>query len=474
MAQLLPKFRTKFGTGIGVELWMQLPDLSANEVTFFDADEASGQSALSANGANFSANEYVILGQPGVEKTEIAQVSSASSTLLNVSTGVSYAHSRGDRITFIPYNQIVIERSTDSGDNYTPLSAISIRVDATETYFPRTADAVTDFYRFRFFNSDTGLYSAYSDEVVATGFADNSVYSIKHRALRSLGEEIGGKITDQFLNEALWEARREVDQDDRVLRWSFRTKFNTDIGDVIPGRWSVAVPSDLRDPNTWKNILSLRIGRNNVPIEYQDNTRFRQNYLGVAHSTLNGSITTSSTSIILTSSGDFNESGAIDIAAEDITEEIDNVDYTTNTESTATLGTVTNIDNNHATDRDVWQGLGFGNPRAYTIDNETLYFDVPFSNQIAGENIVMDYYQKLQPIDSEADVVDEPDYDMYVSWLRWKIKYLKSNGKLVAGEDSDYREYRRRVETMINKEMLGQDVYLIPDTMPGTGFRYDA
>lgn len=58
-------------------------------------------------------------------------------------------------------------------------------------------------YKVRFYNSTTELYSSYSDAVVASGFADNSVYSIKKRALQQIGETINEKITDEFLNECL-------------------------------------------------------------------------------------------------------------------------------------------------------------------------------------------------------------------------------------------------------------------------------
>lgn len=461
----LPKIRTRYGEGVGVEIFIQFPDISHNEKTFFDADEAAAQTTLSANGTNFSTDQYIVLGQPGAEKTEIVKTHAATPpTSSTITTGATvFAHNRGDKIQFIPYNQIVVERSTDSGVNYSALTAVDIRPDATETYLQRPSDASTDYYRFRFYNATSTLYSAYSDPVIASGYAENSVHSIKNRALRSLGEEIGGRITDVFLNEQLWEARREVDQDPRVLRWSFRTKFDQDLGDCIPGRWSVAVPTDLRDPNTNTNILSLRIGRSNSPVDYQDINRFNQNYTDVAHSTLNGAITTGSTSIVLASSGDFDESGSIDIAAESISESRDTVSYTGNTESSATLTGATSITVNHATGRDVWQGASFGTPVNYTINGGVIYFDVPFSDDLAGENIKGDYYKTLPTYNSDADTLDEPEYDMYVSYLRAKIKYLKSNGDLNLEEDGDYKEYRRKRDDMVAKERIGQDVFFIPD-----------
>src|SRR3990167_2845858 len=194
MSQILPKFKVKVGSPVGVDLYFQLPDLSTYPKTYFDADEAAGQTTLSANGNGVSTG-YLILGQPGTSRAEIVLASAVAATTITVGA-TAYAHNRGEPITFIPYNQIEPFRSTDAGVNYSALTAISIRADATETYLNRPSDATTDYYKFRFKNSTDTTYSDYSDAVIATGFADNSVHSITNRALRSLGEELGGKITN--------------------------------------------------------------------------------------------------------------------------------------------------------------------------------------------------------------------------------------------------------------------------------------
>ena len=458
-----PKLRLKYGEGVGVELFFQAPNLEGYQSTFLSADEAAAQTTLSVdNGTGFSANDYVVLGQIGQETAEIVLVSGQSDTTLT--TGATkFAHPRGTKVTFIPFNQVVPERSTDSGVNYSALSAISLRADSLETYLQRASDASTDYYRFRFYNSTSTNYSQYSDGVIATGFADNSVWSIKRRALSGMGEKVGDTITDEFLNESLWEGRRELDEDKRILRLSFRTKFNQDAGNIIPGTYSLTVPTDLRDPNTNKNILALRIGRNNRPLDYQDIVRFNENYRNIAHTTLSTAITGASTSLVLTQSGDFDESGTVYIAASSVSETNDAVAYTSNTESTNTLGTVTGIADSKAVGTDVWQGANFGEPSAYTIYNGVIYFDLPFEDDLAGENIWMDYYSELVVYNSDGDTLDEPESDMFVSWLKWKIKYLKSNGTLKPQDDGDYLIWEKKKDALIGKELLGQPVYLVPD-----------
>lgn len=461
-----PKLRVKFGEPIGAEIFFAFPEIYDNEKTYLEADVVAGTGSISANGVNFAVDQYVVIGRPGSEKTEIIKLHASTtptSSTITFASNLQFPHSRGDIVQFIPYNQITPERSTDAGVNYTPLTAVDIRADASETYLQRPSDASTDVYKFRFTNSTAVTNSGYSDPVTATGYAANSVYSVKKRALQQLHEKKTDVITDEFLNDSLDEARRIVDMAPGILRWSFRTSFDTDIGTIIAGRYSLAVPSDLRDANTHKNLLSVRVGRRNMPCRYQDENDFRQNYYNVAHSTLNGAITTGSTSIILTSSGDFDESGTIDIAAEDVTTGRDAVAYTANNESTNTLSGVTGIQAaGHATTRDVWQNATFGLPTKYTINNGFIYFDVPFGDDIAGENIYSSYYKTLTAVNSDSDLLDEPFYDLYTPYLKWKIKNLKAGGKLDAESDGDYKEFQTGLALLVGQEIGGQRVYFVP------------
>lgn len=466
-----PAIRVRTHSPIGNDVFFALPNLSGNKSSFLDADAAVGATTLTANGMFFAVNDYIILGQPGQEKSEIVKIQSVTNVLITLTTITVFSHNRGDVITSIEYNQIVPERATSISGSYSALTTIDINPQVSETYLQRSGDATTDAYQFRFYNSTSGLYSGYSDPVLASGYDDNSVYAIKVRALLQMGEKVSDLITDDFLNDALNEGRRIVDMgtatvdgvSQRVLRWSFRTKFNTDIGSIIPGQWSVSAPSDLRDRNTYKNILGLRLGRSNWPCVYQDQRRFRQNYLNVGHTTLNGAILSGATSIALTSSGDFDDSGVIIIAAQNVSSVKDTVNYTTNTLSTSTLGTVTGVAANAASGTDVWQEATFGMPTAYTIDNGVIYFDVPFDDIYAGENIYLDYYQALQPVNSDSDLVDEPFYDLYVPFLKWKIKYLKANGNLNPKDDGDYLLFQQGLGELISQEVLGQNVNFVPD-----------
>jgi len=462
--QLLPRIRTKFGENIGVELFISHPDLET-ESTFIVTDASAGVSSFTIdNGLKFADIEYLVVGRFGYEKAEIVKVSGTpTATSLSTIAVTKHPHNRGELLQFIPYNQIVIEYSTD-GTTYANLATLDIRADATETYYNHTAGLSTYYYRARFNNSTTSGVSSDSDEVVATGDAENSAGAIIRDALVSMGEKLDDEtFTKEFLLRALDEGRDEIDLHQNAGRWSFRTVFDYDAGDVIPGRYTLTLPTNLRDPETSKHILSVRIGKDALPLTWFDKIEMNRWYQGVAHSTLNGAILAGATSILLTSSGDFDESGAVDIGAEDITEEIDTADYTINAESTKTLSVVTNVDSNHATGRDVWQGASFGVPTGYYVDNGVMTFNQPFDDDSAGESIYLDYYQKKSVLNSFGDLCDESFFPIYKSWMRYKIK-LRKNPSMTRDTDPDYITWVQQREAQIQKEFGGQSLRIGIDT----------
>lgn len=463
MTTPLPKMRARYGEGIGVELFFTFPELQSDPGTYLDADSAAGTTSLSANALDFSTSQYIVIGQPGSEKSEIVQIHASTSptaSTITLVSATSFAHNRGDAIRFIPYNQIAAEFSTN-GTSYSTITAVSLRPDATETYMQRTADLSTYYYRFRFYNSTSALYSAYSGPVIATGFGDNTVYSVKNRALDQLGEVRNDLITDGFLNDALMEARRLADYNPAVLRWSFRTKFGQVIGQMLAGQWSIAAPTTLRDPNTYKNILSLRMGNQNRPIVYQDRNRFNQNYLNVVHTTV-ASAYVSGTSLVLTSTHDLDASGTISVANNLVGDGLVSVAYSANNKNTNTL-TITASALPFAAGTDVWQRATFGLPTAYTIDNGVIYFDVPLAVAYDGQDLKGDWYRTIPTIDSDDDTFDEPFYDLYVPYLKFKIKYKKANGKIARDTDTDYKDWLSGLGSLIGQETPGQRINMVPD-----------
>jgi hypothetical protein len=465
--QILPKLRTEYGDSIGVELYIAPPNLAENPNTFLSTDVASGVSSLSVDsGTKLSIGQYALLGAWGSEKSEIVRVHASTpptATTVTLASATAFAHNRGERLTFIPYNQIIIERSTDAGANYSTLATVDIRANSTETYYNDTDGTSAYLYRVKFSNSATSGVSATGEGIVGLGFADNSVGAILRSALVGIGEREDSVITKEFLLDALHEGRAELNKMSGAEKWSFRTSFDYDAGNVVPGHNELALPSTLREADTFKNVLSVRIGRDKLPLNKVDKHSLNRWYQGVARTTLNGAITTGSTSIVLTSSGDFDESGDIVIAAAAVDEVLDTVSYTSNTESTNTLAGATGIRAaGHASGAIAWQSASFGYPTEYSIFENKIVFSQPFADDYAGENIWLDFYTELVRADSEADLLDEPHYEMFIPYLRYRIKKRRDK-TLVAKDDDDFKSWEAKRDAAVDKEFTGQDIRLVID-----------
>lgn len=468
---IIPKLQTRFGENIGVELFITHPDLYDNNQTFVNTDSAISDTSLTVdNGLKFSVSQYVVIGNIGAERTEIGQIHAATtptSTTLTLQTTNSFAHPRGSSVTFIPFNQVFIERSTDGGATYSTLATVDIRPDSRETYYQHASGAATDYYRVSFKNEDTSDFSEVSDGMIATGQVAGTAGHVIREALMQLGEYIDGKvITKEFLYSALNHGRDEIDRDVNVDRWSFRTSFDYNAGQVTPGNYQLTLPADMRDSATSKNLLSVRVGRDKYHLRDVDKRSINLHYRGIAHTTLNGAVAAVDTTITLTESGDFDESGSVDIAAPTVNGTIDAVAYTGNNELTNVISGVTGIaTGGHATLIDVWQGASFRAPSSYNVDNSVITFDSPFPNDLAGEVIWLDYYKEITEVNSDADALDEPFYRIYIPYLKWRIKQRK-NPQIEIGSDPDFVEWSSRKNDQINKEFTGQDIRFIP-RVPG-------
>jgi len=457
MTNVIPKVLVKRGETVGNELFISFPELITNN-TFLTTDYAAGVSTLAVeNGLKFSDATYIFVNENGNDKCEIILINGTPTVnAIALSTATVHAHSRGEEIKFIPFNQIEIYSSADN-ITFTLLTTTDIRPDADNTYYEHQAGTATTYYKIRFKNETDTTYSTYSDSVLATGYTASSAGQLIQTALSDLGMEIDGTlITKRFLFDALNEGRREIDEDKRIIRWSFRSVFNYNLYSIIPGQYKLTTPTDLREPSTNKNIISIRVGRESRQCGYFDQAAFERGYMSTYHTTLDGAIVTADVSITLEDSGDFNENGSINIAGEDIDELLDSVAYTANTETTNVISGVTGIRAaGHADGVDVWQNASFGLPVNYTVNNNTIYFSQPFADDFAGESIFMDYYKAITDINSDSDELDEPFYNIYIPFLRFKIKQ-KQDKELNWKNDSDYIKWSSMKNDQIDKEYFGQ------------------
>ena len=183
------------------------PDLHREEKTYLDADYSTGSTALTViNAIGFAGGEvtfFVIVGEPGEDKTEHQQVSSLTgNTQINVPATFRFNHNKATLIYRSPWDQVEISKMP-SGGSWTTISESRIQWDKNETLYIDDDGVSTDSYRFRLWNSISNIYSEYSPTVTGAGFARNQVGFMLNRVRKNINDMERKIVSDDEIIEQL-------------------------------------------------------------------------------------------------------------------------------------------------------------------------------------------------------------------------------------------------------------------------------
>lgn len=242
--------------------------IKEREFTSIAANATAGSSvALTvANNDSFAANDYVIIGEIGMEKTELAQVSSVSGNTTITITTLKFDHAPNTRIYRIDYNQVEYSYATTLTGSKSVLTTVAVQPDDFYTRYEDTT-STSGFGFVRFKNSTSSLFSEYSSGVAYSGLEPRSLIKIIERVRRLLrrrqstpapfdraidDDEITDEINDaiqEITHEELWSFAEVVRTDSTVAN-----QFQYDIDDDVNQVFRVSVRSTLQrvlDSQRW-------------------------------------------------------------------------------------------------------------------------------------------------------------------------------------------------------------------------------
>ena len=198
-------------------------------------------------------------------------------------------------------------------------------------------------------------------------------------------------------------------------------------------------------------------------MDYYDKKEWDFDYRDKPHSFLDVPYTRgTSTSIWLASGRDF--SGSPTISVEGMNISATRITGSNNSFTITTHGSYPSA----SAGSDAWENASYGLPDKFTVFAEPdgsafIYFNRPIETAYANMNIYSDYYRTLVGRDSDADILDEPSYDMYVDYLKAKIKHRRNKGIGDITQDSDYKLWEFKKATNLAKEYAGVEIRLNPD-----------
>lgn len=444
--------------------------------TYLTASVAAGGTALTVRSnlgfSNTNPQDLLLFEGLGNKNAEIKRINGAitAGTALT-SQAVTFAHGIDSSIQKILFDQIEIRGSdTDAataastsgtivqfnGNNLNPINITGLFTDFIVT------GTTYSFYGARFHNSlvTTVYYSAFSDGVGSSGHDFNTVGYIRRNAFANQSEEMIGKFTAQWVYDQIFSGELDIKKELRQGR-DF-TVIDYDAGNLATGQIAFTLPSDIEDTNTNGSMLGLRIAKRQN-LTYINQAGYQALMDGVGFTTLSSTAAVGATTMVLTDSRDFDDSGSVNIAGTSYS-------YTGNTRSTGTLTGFTALTAEITSGTNVFQNITFGEPTQYTIDDGSVKFDVPISSDFNGRNIWMDYYINPPRVNTDSDALTVNDPMLIQFYLEMMIRKKKANGSLPIN-DPMVLEYEKRKLKYLRNELSGQAVQLIP-AVPDTGFNY--
>lgn len=448
------------------------PDLLVDvEKGFITADVASASGTLTVESiAGIGVGDYLLLGEFGQENAEIVRVhigTAPSGTTITLNANTTRKHERGTAFYRIDRDQVEFSRATTLAGSKAVLSTASINPESVWTIYEDITNT-TGFGFYRFKNSGDTTFTGYSESIPYTGYGEETLKKIFDSVRYDMGmvDEHGeptweGKIGRKAMIQAVIDCQEDLAK--ARSRWSFLTNFDATVSELSTGEDAYDLPSDIAYEDRRIMIQAVRVG-GNKKLRYIDKNKFNEEREEIVKTTLGSAITsTTQTTITLTDSSDFDDSGNIQVIVDD-QDAIDNIAYTANDRTTNTLSGVTGILETVTAGANVWQGATFGEPSRYTIYEDKIYLDYPPSADWEDYNLIMDYYAKPTVVDDLADEVQFPA-SVIKPYVIYKMMLLRGDGDLAKAQVW-FAVYNDKKSELIQNENRGQVFKFTPNRTP--------
>ena len=218
------------------------PDVSQNIKTFLSTEYTSGTTLNVDSSTSFVDTQYILVGEPGLENSEITSLTATPPTNTTMTVGtLKFSHPRGTPIYYISWDKYTLDYYV-SGAWTTYVSMPSaLTYDAQNTEY-RDASATSAYsWRYRYYSTENSAYSDYSDTITATGWPKKSVGYMVREVRKIVNDPDGKTLSDEQIIRYLNKAQ------DKIFalfgRWWFLYKTGTAI-DTVASTKTYDLPSD--------------------------------------------------------------------------------------------------------------------------------------------------------------------------------------------------------------------------------------
>lgn len=191
------------------------PLIPNEEQTYLAGRYTSGTSWTVRSNEGWNTNNIMVVGNPGDESTEQLIVNTVSGdTVITTTAAGNFEHSIDTPLFKVQYNQISVERKP-SGGSFAEIAEGKVDIEWDErdghSKVRVAAGSDSDTYRWRFYNSANGEYSAYSGELPGTGLTQfHAGYLIE--IIRYFGKiPANAGVTDLDILKSINRGQRRID-----------------------------------------------------------------------------------------------------------------------------------------------------------------------------------------------------------------------------------------------------------------------
>lgn len=226
------------------------PETADLEKSYLNASYSAGiNSIMVKNSDRFAADDRIMIGEMGQEKTEVVTVTAAAGDGQTLTIGATeFSHEADTPVYKLRFDKARFYRSTTTATGtYTLLATVDLDVDNANlsTLYDDTAGLETNYYKMTVFHSISTLESSFSDPIGGTGWRRDQV----------------GNIIDEILQEV------SDNNEQHVTRNELIGYFN-DVNDDLQG--SAARPFDFLRTRT---ALTRTAGTNYIDFPVDSNGR---------------------------------------------------------------------------------------------------------------------------------------------------------------------------------------------------------
>lgn len=430
---------------------------SAIQETYLTSDAASGSGTLTVkNIEGFAINQIVLLEEMGNENAEIVKTHTAtapSGTTVTLVANTARAHAAGTKVYIIKHDQIHLSQDDNaagaSKSNLTTAAGSGIVAIQPDTRIQRfkVTDSVEGYFFARYKDSIAGTFGDYTDALVSTGWATNTVGYAIDKALRELKTTLSDILSLDDCYSWLTEGIREIEG--KQLRWAEHYNFNYPLTTLTAGDYEYSLPSDIYDSESNRSILAVRIGDEGKKLTYLDPIEFEEELDEVAITTAAEAGSVGETAIDLTNAADFADSGTIYFYDSGTRYSFTYTAKSTNTLTGIPASGTGSIEQAFSSGVTLYQNVVDGEPRYFTVREGSLDVSPVPGADAHGKGVYLDYATVATSINSDGDALDYHRFDILLPYLIWRMKMKVRNDNALDLNDGYHVKYKEKLNDAI-------------------------